>query len=70
MVPSKNMRELNSYHCSQPMNGRGNMHENVSDPLLSPFLCSIPLPDRETKAEVDANISCNSDSTTSEATRY
>lgn len=70
MVPTKNMREMNSYNCLQPMNGRDNMHENAPDPLLSPFLCSIPLPDRETKVEVDANISCNSNSTTSEASRY
>ncbi|KAF1002966.1 protein DEHYDRATION-INDUCED 19 homolog 6-like [Apium graveolens] len=69
MVPSKNMREMNSYNCLQPMmNGKDNMQENVPDPLLSPFICSIPLPSTETKVEVNANISCNSNSTTSEAT--
>lgn len=70
MGPSKNMREMNSYYSQQQMNGRGHMHESVPDPLLSPFLCTIPLPDQETKVEVDADISRTSDSTTSEATRY
>lgn len=71
MVPNKNMREMNSYNCIQPMmNAKDNMQENVPDPLLSPFLCNIPLPGTETKVEVNANISCNSNSATSESTRY
>ncbi|WOH10580.1 hypothetical protein DCAR_0730049 [Daucus carota subsp. sativus] len=68
MGPSKNMREMNSYYSQQQMNGRGHMHESVPDPLLSPFLCTIPLPDQETKVEVDADISRTSELTTSEAT--
>lgn len=68
MVLGKDMREVNSYLGPYPMNGRGHMHENAPDPLLSPFLCSIPLSDP--KSNRVAEITCDAASITSEAMRY
>ncbi|KAK9278540.1 hypothetical protein L1049_028109 [Liquidambar formosana] len=43
----KELRELSSFLGSTSRNSRGNTHESAPDPLLSPFLCSIPLLDPE-----------------------
>ncbi|XP_043707411.1 protein DEHYDRATION-INDUCED 19 homolog 6-like [Telopea speciosissima] len=47
----KELRELNSFLGATSTNGRGSATDSVPDPLLSPFLCSIVIPD--TKADQD-----------------
>eukprot|EP00262_Sarcandra_glabra_P008526 TRINITY_DN2205_c0_g1_i3.p1 TRINITY_DN2205_c0_g1~~TRINITY_DN2205_c0_g1_i3.p1 ORF type:complete len:218 (-),score=29.48 TRINITY_DN2205_c0_g1_i3:276-929(-) len=41
----KQMRELSSFHITASANGRGNAPDTAPDPLLSPFLCGLLLPD-------------------------
>ncbi|XP_042498612.1 protein DEHYDRATION-INDUCED 19 homolog 5-like [Macadamia integrifolia] len=41
----KELRELSSFLGAASTNGRGSATDYVPDPLLSPFLCSIVIPD-------------------------
>ncbi|XP_057950685.1 protein DEHYDRATION-INDUCED 19 homolog 6-like [Malania oleifera] len=43
----KELRELSSFLGSTTTNSRGIPHDSAPDPLLSPFLCNIPLLDLE-----------------------
>ncbi|XP_042502961.1 protein DEHYDRATION-INDUCED 19 homolog 5-like isoform X2 [Macadamia integrifolia] len=43
----KELRELSSFLGAASKNGRGSAIDSTPDPLLSPFLCSIVLPDTE-----------------------
>ncbi|KAH7866370.1 hypothetical protein Vadar_019460 [Vaccinium darrowii] len=45
MMLGKDLRELSSFLGSNSMNGRESVHGSAPDPLLSPFICNIPLSD-------------------------
>ncbi|PSR89474.1 Protein DEHYDRATION-INDUCED 19 like [Actinidia chinensis var. chinensis] len=63
---SKDLRELSSFLGSSAMSGRGNVHDSAPDPLLSPFICNVPLSDH--KGNQEDECSGNAASTTSDVT--
>ncbi|KAJ4974161.1 hypothetical protein NE237_007335 [Protea cynaroides] len=44
-ILGKELRELSSFISATSTNGRGNAIDSSPDPLLSPFLCNIDIPD-------------------------
>ncbi|KAL6997084.1 hypothetical protein U1Q18_007206, partial [Sarracenia purpurea var. burkii] len=62
----KDLRELSSFLGANSMSGRGGVHDSAPDPLLSPFIWNIPLPDNKSNQEDEC--SSNAASTTSNVT--
>ncbi|XP_057459476.1 protein DEHYDRATION-INDUCED 19 homolog 6-like isoform X2 [Actinidia eriantha] len=62
----KDLRGLSSFLGSSTMSGKGNMHNSAPDPLLSPFICNVPLSDLEGNLEDEC--SGNAASTTFDVT--
>ncbi|XP_077228847.1 protein DEHYDRATION-INDUCED 19 homolog 5-like isoform X1 [Tasmannia lanceolata] len=69
---SKELRGLSSFLGVASTNGRGNKPESAPDPLLSPFLCGLALPDAsgnlEASTSIDARVA--SDLKSSEPSSY